>query len=194
MRKYFSVLLVFLGACQSAPSAQIATLPSSAPTPVPTASVMARPEPSVQPQSTALPGGLPSPVSTPVAVSSVQPQSPLAQLQSLQIQVNNPFLDGIGQSVKLNPLIKDLSGNLLAAELFPLEWYSSRPADFAVDGKGYVTALVEYGYSEITLKIPGTALSAKQLISVTTLTGTGGGGAAAKATQEKISGSVKFEF
>lgn len=130
----------------------------------------------------------------PIAVAPGQPGIDLSAISALELKVSNPYLDGMGETTQLQAVLKDRQGQALAPQKYPLEWLSSRPGDFSVDASGKVTALVEYGYSEITLKIAGTSLSAKQLLSVTTLTGSGGSGSAAKPTQEKVSGSVKFEF
>jgi hypothetical protein len=65
-------------------------------------------------------------------------------------------------------------GQRRAGEI-PLEWSSSRPQDFLVDAEGNVQALVDYGYSEIIVKIVGTNYEARTVVNVN-LGGSGGGG------------------
>ncbi len=167
------------------PSASPSSTPAPAETPMPSATVL--PSPSSSPVLTT-PNR-----STPVALASGQPGVDLSILSSVELKVGNPFLDGMGETTLLQPLLKDKQGQPLDPFKYPLEWLSSRPSDFAIDASGKVTALVEYGFTTIYLKIPGTSLMAQQQISVNTLAATGGS-SAPKPTRESIKGGVKFEF
>ena len=153
--------------------------------------------------SGAIPNSIPTPQASqnptqPVATSSGKPDQDLSLLKSLGILANKVYLDYKGEAIILKPLLKDAQGQLLNTSDFPLEWLSSRPADFAIDASGKVTALVEYGFSEITLRVPGTQLAVKQMLSVTENVGTGSGSGSGTGnsgpTQENVNGNIEFQF
>jgi hypothetical protein len=128
-------------------------------------------------------------------VAPGKPAQDLSLLKSLTVLASKVYLDKKGEVVNLQPVLKDAAGQPLNTVDFPLEWLSSRPADFAVDATGKVTALVEYGYSEITLRVPGTDLAVKQLLSVTELIGSSSGGSSSFGpTQENVNGTIEFQF
>jgi uncharacterized protein YjdB len=116
----------------------------------------------------------------------------LPQVQSVSLMVSKRYLDNKGESVQLTPVLKDTNGQILNAENYTLKWNSSRPADLIVDDNGMVTALVEYGYAEISLRISG--IEAKQLISVTTLVGSSSSGGNTVLGTESIDGQIEFQF
>jgi len=192
-------LILLLMACQESPNPAAVH---------PTAQPSANPQPTeVLPGSELLPAAEAHPTATlpasldptaPVAVASGNPNLNLSDLQSLELLISNPYLNAQGESLTLQPVLKDANGQTLNAADFPLAWFSSRPADFAIDATGKVTALVDYGYSQITLRVPGTALEASQLVSVTIPTGSGGGsvsgGTTAGPTQEDVNGKIEFQF
>lgn len=180
--------------------------PSPSASPALAASASPNPSPSSGPSSGlgavagANPSAAPTPTvslnpSQPVAVAPGKPAQDLSLLKSLTVLASKVYLDKKGEVVNLQPVLKDAAGQPLNTVDFPLEWLSSRPADFAVDASGKVTALVEYGYSEITLRVPGTDLAVKQLLSVTELVGTSSGGSGSVGpTQENVNGTIEFQF
>lgn len=176
------------------------------PTP-PASSATASPEPGVSP--TAEPQSTPSPTpptptaiapslspDEPIAVSTGTPGQNLSVIQALGIEASKRFLDGKGETASLKAVLKDASGQALNPADFPLEWFSSRPADFAVDATGKVTALVDDGYTEISLRVTGSDLEARQLISVTAPVGgtSSRNSNNAGPTQENVNGNIEFQF
>jgi hypothetical protein len=196
MHKKFS--LFFLASCLLACTPQTPSVSSS---PTPSSSIAPPEVGSPAPQSTATPTApITAPTtapalspSQPVAIATGKPGQDLSLIQSISIEASKRFLDGQGESVVLKPVLKDAAGQTLNSADFPLQWFSSRPTDFSVDASGKVTALVDYGYSMISLKIPGTNIEAQQQLSVNAIASSGGG-SAPKPTRESISGSVKFDF
>lgn len=152
------------------------------PAPVPNgAAPSALPVPSLTPAA---------PVSSPTVAPSVTPSAapsvltpPLlpAGLATLQIQTGTRFLNGKGQSLRLEVVGFDAQGQRVNGPL-PLSFVLSRPEDFSVSPDGTVTALKEFGFSEVIIRVVGTALEARTLLSVADFSsGFSGGGAASNA-------------
>ncbi|MGV3526844.1 MAG: IPT/TIG domain-containing protein [Candidatus Sericytochromatia bacterium] len=80
--------------------------------------------------------------------------------------VGKRYLEGKGESIQLNAVLKDAAGNMLNPADFPLDWLSSRPQDFWVDNTGKVVAQTDYGYSQVTVRVKGTDVAFQQLVSV----------------------------
>lgn len=169
-------------------------IPSAQQTTVPVAQPVASTAPLKQ-DTPARPSTVPAPTGpVPVAVSSGQPGIDLTVLASLELQGATPYLNNVGQTTQLIPLLKSKTGETLDPVKYPLQWSSLRPADFSVDATGKVTALVENGYTIVYVQVPGTSLTAQYQLSITTVESGGSGASSAKPSSEKISGSVKFEF
>jgi hypothetical protein len=100
-----------------------------------------------------------------------------ANLDALRFRDSNRrFLQAKGESSTFEVVLLDRAGQEIQASV-PLNWQSSRPEDFSVNAQGLITALVDTGYSEITVRIPGTAFEARSVINVNSPgSGTGGGG------------------
>jgi len=156
-----------LGACQAQ-----STSPLPAPAPLASPVAMASPSPSPEePEPEATASLLPEPTATLPS-----------ELAELRLSPHNTrFLSAQGAQVSWQVEPLDAAGRLLTDSV-PLQWRSSRPQDFSVDAQGVLTALVETGYAEITVSIPGTSLLARSLIHVNPSAGsrrshhTGGGG------------------
>lgn len=167
-----SALLV-LGACiPSVPQVSGAT-----PTPIPGNGGEATPAPGAS--------AVPSPGPTPPVVPSSLP-TPTAQPGGSSIPTelaairfaddNQRFLERMNQTTQLKLVFLDKLGQTLLLNGLPLEWSSNRPQDFSVDAAGQVKALVDSGFSVITVQVRGTALQAQTVINVNTPFGGGGGG------------------
>lgn len=131
-----------------------------------------------QPGSSAppAPGISPIPATQPTVRPTPQPVAqPPVGLASLALAVPTRYLYAKGESVRLGVVLLDAAGRpLTPAGPLALEWSSSRPGDLSVDTGGTVTALVADGYSEISVRLGGTAFSAATLLSVTDLASGGG--------------------
>jgi len=77
----------------------------------------------------------------------------------------NRFLDGQGASVRLGVELRDAAGQVLPGQV-ALTWTSSRPESLSVDATGQVTALVDHGYTEIRVRVPGSSFEAATIINV----------------------------
>ncbi|PIQ24624.1 hypothetical protein COW36_11445 [bacterium (Candidatus Blackallbacteria) CG17_big_fil_post_rev_8_21_14_2_50_48_46] len=112
---------------------------------------------------------------TPQSTASTEPKtkvfhaSPelIASVNALKISVSSRFLSGIGDSRQITITALDANGQPLDISNLPLEYHSSRPQDFQITPQGQLTALVDFGYSEIQVTLPGTSASASLLFSVT---------------------------
>jgi hypothetical protein len=89
---------------------------------------------------------------------------------------NQRFLERMNETTRLKLVFLDKLGQTLQLSGLPLEWSSNRPQDFSVDVAGQVKALVDSGFSVITVQVRGTALQAQTVINVNTPFGGGGGG------------------
>lgn len=88
-------------------------------------------------------------------------------VKSIGIQIlGKAFLEAEGQSTEFKAILKDADGQVLNSADFPLEWLSSRPQDFSIDNSGKVVALTDYGYTYVTVRVKGTDLEYRQLLSV----------------------------
>lgn len=153
-------------------SACVPTTPGGA-TGAPSATPSLSPSPSVQPGPD-LPGESASPSPTPLPGASAVPGDELPpQLSELRFGAIDRFLDSRGEHTRFAVELLDANGQIIAAQV-PLEWRSSRPQDFSVADDGQVTALVDFGYSTISVQIPGTAFVAQAVINVSAGGGTGG--------------------
>lgn len=140
-------------------------------------------QPPASPQSSATPSpqsGGPadslSPSAQPSSTTSNPSPSPQtvlpAGLAGLRLDTGNRFLRGQGASTQFKAVLLDTAGQVLQADV-PLQWQSSRPQDFSVDAQGQLRALVDSGYSDIQVRIPGTAFSATAVINVSSFSGGG---------------------
>lgn len=149
------------------------------------------PVPSATPVSTSLPGSPPgslpqpdassTPVLTPTPSPTVSASPGLpANLAGIRFGELDRFLGYEGESTRFAVIALDGEGRPLDTVL-PLEWSSSRPQDFSVDATGKLTALVRSGYSEIVVRVPGTAYEIRTIVNVSTGSSSGGGGGSASA-------------
>ena len=195
-------ILSLFSSCVSTPQTVDAESPSAIATPQPAESstsedpvVDANPSetkdsetPGLTPEASAAPdGGAPSD-----SVSAAE----LAQIARLNLQFSTRYLESQGETQQLQVQLLDANGNLLNLGSVPLEYRSSRPNDFSVSESGLVTALVDYGYSNIQVSLGD--LQVSQLFSVDAGGSSGGSGNAsgsnAGPTEETIQGTVEFQF
>lgn len=126
----------------------------------------------------------------------------ISQISRLELDAAQRFLSASGQSAKVTVRFIDANGNLLSLNNVPVSYTVSRPTDFRVSEDGTVTALVNEGFSDIIVTLPGSNLSAKQLFSVSSPSGgsSGGGGGSSSGntntqpTQENVNGQIEFQF
>ena len=104
-----------------------------------------------------------------------------ANLSSIRFATIDRFLDAKGEATRYQVELVDSLGNLIPVEV-PLEWSSSRLQDFSVDANGNIKALVDFGYSTIEVKIPGTAFEARTVVNVTSPSSGGGSGGGSGAS------------
>lgn len=148
------------GASQT--SAATAT-PQPGATPVPTSPIPSSPMPEASPQPVAtLPPGIVPPTTIRFAANL------------------DRFLDGGSESTQLKAEFLDALGQPLSFA-YPLEWTSSRPEIVSISAAGLAQAQNRDGYATITVKIPGTTLSASLNINVNLSFGGGGGGGGGSA-------------
>lgn len=186
--------MALLVGCQSGPHITAETTPSP------------QSPASVQPSAATDTGGnAPTASTSPEQVATRPPTQPTANtlasaealraVQSLSLQIPTRFLNARGESTVLQVLLKDASGKVLNPDHYPLVWQSSRSGDMAVDPSGRVTALVEFGYSQISVQLTGTHLKASEQISVNGPAGSGlGSNASRQPVYESISATGTFEF
>ncbi len=98
-------------------------------------------------------------------------------LSSIRLATVNRFLNFKGETTRLNVELIDNIGNVIPVDV-PLEWISSRPLEISVDAEGNVKALVEFGFTTITAKIPGTSFETRTVININSVNSGGGGGGA----------------
>ena len=88
----------------------------------------------------------------------------------------------MGDSLQLQVNLQDRQGNAIKPEGLSIRYTSSRPEDIRVDSQGQVTALKDFGYTNIRAEIAGK--SAELLISVNNVSI--GGSSASGSTQAQI--------
>lgn len=124
--------------------------------------------------STVLPGKgpeqlLPTPLPTPLSGTGAAPQASAEPVSvavaGLRFAAVDRFLDAAGERQRLQVVLLDVQGQPLAVDL-PLEWSSSRPQDIRVSSDGQIEALVDFGYSQIEVRLPGTDFVTGVLINV----------------------------
>lgn len=161
------------------PSTGASASPSASSSPgnsSPTSSPTASPATSTLPDAPPTPGSSPSaPVSGGVDTSGSATVSLPANLSSIRFATIDRFLDAQGEVTRFQVEFVDNLGNRISGNV-PLLWSSSRPQDFSVDAEGNVKALVDFGFSTIEVRIPGTAFEARTIVNVTSSSGGGSGG------------------
>jgi hypothetical protein len=107
------------------------------------------------------------------------PSVPLpAGLVSIRVEIAERFLNGEGDTTRFRVVGLDAAGQPLSGAL-PLSFTLSRPEDFRIDADGLATALKDFGFSEVIIRVIGTDLEARTILSVSlpsTYSGGGGGG------------------
>lgn len=155
----------------------------------PVANAPTDPQASVTPAASAQPGGGTSPTPQPDSGSSKPAPGASAtplpgngsdftlpeSLSSIRFASVDRFLNQKGESTRIQVELVDSLGNLIPVEV-PFTWTSSHPQELSVDAEGNVTALVEFGYSTIEVKIPGTQFEARTVVNVNSVNSGGGGG------------------
>lgn len=152
-----SALALSLGlllACQSTPSTPTPSAPAA---PAPTAAPTAAPTPAPTPAPTVAPTPAPTPTPTP---------DPLDQIVSLEFTIENRFFNKIGEVRQLTFRALDANDQEVAIQPNQLEWSTSRPQDIPITQTGEATAVGDYGYSEITIKVPGREVQATIRMSI----------------------------
>lgn len=176
--------LFFIASC--VPTTPTGTQTSA--TPAPSASVSA-PLPSAEPTAEAT--ASPTPAETPEPEVSLSPEE-LTQVAKLELMFPNRYLNAKGETVQLQVRLLDAAGNPIDIPNAPLQYKSSRPADFSVSANGLVTALVDYGFSGIQVSLAG--LQTQQIFSVSAGGSSTGNTGASSPTQEDVQGVVAFQF
>lgn len=191
---------LLLLACNPSPPPGNQTLPSASPSSSPSQSVEASATPDPIPTQTPasnLPATTPAPSSNPAAGTSTSVNLPDGS--KLLIILGNRFLDSVGQTLQLQVSLTDANGQPLPLDSLKLSYSSSRPQDIAITPQGLITALVDQGFSEISVRIDGTEIQSSQLISVNSLESySGGGGAGPKKSEpptqtQQVTAEVEFE-
>ena len=148
------------------PSAQPGTQPSGSPTP-----------------TGGSPGATPTPEpvasgTIPITAPSGTPVVDFASIASIEIKAGNRFLNGgKGSTTQIEVILRDKDGKIVTIDASLLEWVNSRPTNFSIDAKGLVTALLDEGYTTITVTEPKSGKSASIQISISDpTTGSSGGG------------------
>lgn len=143
-------------ACSPTPSTPQPTVPAN---PTPTAEPLApaeEPSPAPTPQ--------PEPTAEPVPA---QTPDPLAQIVSLEFTLGEQrFFNRIGEVRTLTFRALDAQGQEVPIQANQLEWSTSRPQDIPVTETGEATAVGDYGYSEITIKVPGSDIQASVRMTI----------------------------
>lgn len=192
---YLSALLALsLTACGPAPGVQ----PAAAPTPGPSPTASTEPAPSATPAeapASGSPGPSPTASQRPDSGLGVpadaEPLDPVKRIRTLNLDTTQRFMSGAGEQLQLMLDARDAEGqNVVTA----LDWTSSRPQDVRVEAQGLLTSLVDEGFSEIRVRVPGTELSASILISVTSpSSGGGSGGSSGRSRDDEPKPFVPFE-
>lgn len=170
---------------------------------VPTPKTIQSPKTSSPPTGSSTPISNPESVTAPVP-SNNSPQEPSTPMNlpdgsQLRISLANRFFTQAGQRAQLQVSLVDSQGQPLPINSQLLRFVSSCPQDFSVDANGMVTALVDQGFSEISVQLEKTALKATLLVSVNAVyyasggSGGGSGGGGQSIPSEAISLDVEFE-
>lgn len=150
-------------------------------------------------------------LSEPVSEASSAPvdeslPGPFQAVTQLVIDMPSNYLPSDAQALQLRVLLKDRQGKSLFLANPPFEYQSSHPQTISVSATGELTALQPFGFSEISVSLKGTALSAKASFSISQAgQGSGGGGgggssppagpsAEPKPATEKVQARIKFQF
>ena len=163
-------LALLLSACQTNnfPVTTPSTTPSAAPTAVAEIDPNDLPgsQPTPQPNATATP----APAASPTPLPEPTPTASLpAGLSAIRLTADNRHFSSKGETTHMHVTLLDAQGREIQGSV-PLSWSSTAPDSFSVDASGQVTALVNYGYADIVVLVPGTNLSAKLLVSATAYT------------------------
>lgn len=163
---------------------------------------------STPPQAVASPSPSPSrapglePVVSPTPLPTVSGEPVLGPdallpegLAAIRIAVTERFLNGRGETTRLVVTGLDAQGQPLTGAL-PLSFSQNRPDDFSISPDGVVTALKDFGFSEVVIRVVGTPLEARTTLSVSlpsTYSGgssgsSGGGGAVVGDNRPQITG------
>ena len=161
--------------------------PNTNPSPLPSST----PKPSTNPET---PIQTPDPTASgtlPNTTPSGAPEVDVAQIASIEISATNRFLNtGKGAKTQITALLKDSDGNTVSLKDAVLEWTSSRPSDFGIDANGLATALVDEGFTVITVTETRSGVSASIQLSVSDSSqssgGGGGGGGGGKTTTPSL--------
>jgi hypothetical protein len=161
----------------------------------PQAVVTPTPSPSSTPGGDEPTPAVVSPTPTVSGAPVLSPDVPLpVGLASIRIAVTERFLNGRGETTRLLVTGLDAQGNPLTGAL-PLSFSQNRPDDFSISPDGVVTALKDFGFSEVLIRVVGTDIVARMTLSVSlpsTYSGgsgnSSGGGAAPVDTRPRITG------
>lgn len=166
-----------LSACVSTAPGGTTGTPSANPSASPTALASINPSPTPAPTESPTP----MPSSESPSAMPTDPEPLPAQLNGLRFGTINRFLESKGDQTRFSVELLDAQDQVFQAQV-PLEWNSSRPQDFGVDPDGQITALVDYGYSLISVRIPGTSFLAQAVINVSA----GAGSRSSQPVQEPL--------
>ncbi|PKL79305.1 MAG: hypothetical protein CVV27_02060 [Candidatus Melainabacteria bacterium HGW-Melainabacteria-1] len=186
---YISIFCAFLLAGCQPPAANTAQPPSTPPESLPGASSTPNIAPASPDATGSQPGANPTPgpdglpQASPIPGSAVPGALPPGLAGIRFLAGLNRFLDDQGESVNLGVELLNAAGQVLPGQV-ALEWSSSRPQDLIVDASGKVTALVDQGYTEIRVRVPGSSFEATTIINVNSTSGgnSGSSGQTGKAT------------
>lgn len=156
--------LFSLAACTATPQNTPSIPPTSSPTSSPSTTVASPITSSPPPASVSSP----VPPSTP---SSLLPPN----LATIEARVDNRFLNKRGESTQIIVTAQDAQGQAINIPL-PLSFRLSRPEDFSISPEGVITALKDFGFSDVLVEVQGTDLQARLNVSVSLPTSNSDGG------------------
>ncbi|MGV3524182.1 MAG: IPT/TIG domain-containing protein [Candidatus Sericytochromatia bacterium] len=94
----------------------------------------------------------------------------------LELSIPSRFISNAGSTLQIQARRILANGQAETLEPSQLTWTSARPQDISVNDLGLLLGITANGYSEITVRLPGSELEARLLVSVADNSGSSSGG------------------
>lgn len=137
-----------------------------------------------------------APVNSNLDISSTQI---LPNGSKLILSLGKRFLESKGQTIQLQAKVIDENDQTIPLERVKFIFDSSRPQDISVNNQGLLTALVDHGFTYISVGIESSKIKATLLVSVNAIEQNTSGSSGSNREQalpskENVSGNIEFQF